>query len=292
MTNEQADYSGPVDPSPKPPLWFNRAFEIMPMRLRPLKSMTVNATTTETAPPDPASAARKSQVWKIAGVVAVLLALFAFSRVLPVGAWLEDFNHWVGGLGAVGPVVFALVYVVATVALLPGAILTVGAGFVFGLGWGFVAVSAGSTTGAALAFLMGRFLARGKIEAMTRDNPKFRAVDRAIGKKGAKLIMLLRLSPLIPFNLSNYFYGLTAVKFCPYVLASWVGMIPGTVLYVYFGTLGRAGVEAAAGAGGERGPMEWALLTVGLLATFVVTVWVSKIARRALKDAEEIPAEG
>ncbi len=264
----------------------------MRARLRQEKEMTAKATTTEDTPPDPASSGRKAQIWKIAGAVAVLLGLFVLSRVLPVGAWLEDFNHWVGGLGAAGPVVFALVYIVATVALLPGAILTVGAGFLFGLGWGFVAVSAGSTIGASLAFLIGRFFARDKIEAMTRDNPKFRAVDRAIGKKGAKLIMLLRLSPLIPFNLSNYFYGLTAVKFCPYVLASWVGMIPGTLLYVYFGTLGRAGVEAAAGAGSERGPMEWALLTVGLVATLVVTIWVSKIARRALKDAEEIPAEG
>lgn len=228
-------------------------------------------------------------VLKIVGAVAVLVALFTLSRVLPVGEWLEAFNQWVGDLGAVGLVVFALVYVAATVLLLPGAILTVGAGFAFGLGWGFVVVSAGSTIGAALAFLIGRFLARDRIEAMTSQAPKFRSVDRAIGQKGAKLIMLLRLSPLIPFNLSNYFYGLTAVRFWPYVMASWIGMMPGTLLYVYLGTLGRVGVEAAAGTESGRTPLEWTLLAVGLAATLCVTVWVSKIARRALKERDANP---
>lgn len=228
---------------------------------------------------------------KLAVLAAAVIGLFVLSRVLPVREWLEVFNEWVGGLGPLGLVVFVGVYALATVLLLPGAILTIGAGFVFGLGWGFVAVSAGSTVGASLAFLIGRFLAREKIEAATRDKPKFRSVDQAIGRKGARLILLLRLSPLIPFNLSNYFYGLTAVRFWPYVLASWVGMMPGTLLYVYFGTLGRAGVEAAAGAGPERSPLEWALLGVGLLATLGVTIWVSQIARKALKEAEDVPVE-
>ena len=241
--------------------------------------------------PSNESAKKSKPIYKILGIVAVLIGLFMLSRFLPVGEWLEAFNVWVGELGAIGLVIFALVYVVATILLLPGAILTVGAGFVFGLGWGFLAVSAGSTTGAALAFLIGRFLARDKIEEMTRDKPKFRSVDRAIGKKGARLILLLRLSPLVPFNLSNYFYGLTAVKFWPYVLASWIGMMPGTLLYVYFGTLGRAGLETAAGTDSGRGPLEWTLLSVGLAATLVVTIWVSQIARRALKETEEIPEE-
>jgi uncharacterized membrane protein YdjX (TVP38/TMEM64 family) len=240
---------------------------------------------------DPISTNGHSPVLKIVAALAVFIILFTLSRILPVGAWLETFNHWVGDLGSIGPVVFAFVYIVATVLLLPGAILTVGAGFVFGLGWGFVGVSAGSTIGASLAFLIGRFLARDKIEAMTRNKPKFRSVDRAIGQKGAKLIMLLRLSPLIPFNLSNYFYGLTAVRFWPYVLASWIGMMPGTMLYVYFGTLGRAGVEAATGAESGRSVLEWTLLAVGLVATLAVTIWVSKIARNALKETGEIPAD-
>lgn len=152
-----------------------------------------------------------------------------------------------------------------------GSALTVGAGIVFGLGWGLLAVSLGSTTGAALAFLISRFVAREKIASMARNNENFRRIDAAIGEQGAKLVFLLRLSPIIPFNPSNYFYGLTAVKFWPYVLASWIGMLPGTLLYVYLGTVGRAGLQAASGMDAGRTPLEFALLGVGLAATVGAT---------------------
>lgn len=224
---------------------------------------------------------------KIGIIALILVGLFLLGQFLPLGDWLEQFNQWVGDMGWIGVLVFVVAYILATVLLLPGAILTIGAGFAFGLGWGFLGVSAGSTIGAALAFLIGRFLMREKIEAMTRDKPNFRKVDRAIGERGAKLIVLLRLSPLIPFNLSNYFYGLTAVRFWPYVLASWIGMMPGTLLYVYLGTVGRAGAEAAAaGEDGGRTAMEWGMLALGLLATVVVTIWVSRIARKAVLRKE------
>lgn len=235
--------------------------------------------------PAPAPRRRREAVLKIAGLLAALVVLFVLSRVLPVASWLDSFNSWVGDLGILGFIIFIVAYIATTVLLLPGAILTVGAGFVFGIGWGFAAVSIGSTLGASLAFLIGRFFAREKIEAATRDKPRFRKIDNAIGKKGAKLIFLLRLSPVIPFNLSNYFYGLTAVGFWPYVLASWIGMMPGTLLYVYLGSLGRAGVETAAGAPQGRTTAEWVFLALGLLATIVVTVWVSKLARNAIRDA-------
>lgn len=230
--------------------------------------------------------AKKSSIWKWAAVAAVLLGLVVASRLLPVNQWFEAFNKWVGHLGPWGIVIFIAVYVLATVLLLPGSILTVGAGFVFGLGWAFLAVSIGSTVGAALAFLIARFVAREKIEAMAKDNKTFRRIDKAIGEQGAKLVFLLRLSPVIPFNLSNYFYGLTAVKFWPYVVASWIGMLPGTLLYVYLGTAGRAGLQAAAGEDTGRSPLEWTFLGVGLAATVIVTVWVTKIARDALQKKD------
>ena len=228
---------------------------------------------------------------KIALLIGALLLLFIAFRFLPAEAWLKDFNQWIGDLGPVGVIVFIVAYAVAALLMLPGGILTIGAGLIFGLGWGFVAVSIGSTIGASLAFLLGRSVARDKIRALTEDKPKFRQIDRAIGERGAKLIFLLRLSPVVPFNLSNYFYGLTAVRFWPYVLASWIGMMPGTIAYVYFGTLGRAAAQSAADAGPERGPLEWALLAVGLVATFAVTIWVSKIARDAIQQTEEIQPE-
>src|SRR6266487_3537163 len=224
---------------------------------------------------------------RLVALIAILIALFLAMKFLPVHEWLRSFNDWVTRMGVVGIFIFIGVYAVATVLLAPGSILTIGAGFAFGLSKGFLAVSAGSTLGAALAFLVARFIAREKVEATAKGNEKFREIDKAIGKQGAKLIFLLRLSPLIPFNLSNYFYGLTGVKFWPYVLASWIGMMPGTLLYVYIGTAGKAAVSAAAGGEAmKHGWQQWALVSVGLAAAVIVTIWVTKIARGALHRIE------
>jgi uncharacterized membrane protein YdjX (TVP38/TMEM64 family) len=230
---------------------------------------------------------KKSGIPRLAALVGIIIALFLAMKFLPVREWLTSFNDWVGQMGAIGIFIFIVVYAAATVLLAPGSILTIGAGFAFGLWKGFLAVSGGATLGAALAFLVARFIARGKVEAIAQRNDKFRSIDHAIGKQGAKLIFLLRLSPVIPFNLSNYFYGLTGVRFWPYVLASWIGMMPGTFLYVYIGTAGKAAVAAAAGSEAvKHGWQYWTFLTIGLIATVIVTIWVTKIARDALKQSE------
>jgi uncharacterized membrane protein YdjX (TVP38/TMEM64 family) len=229
----------------------------------------------------------KSTLGQLVVLIAIIIALFLAMKLLPVQQWLRSFNDWVGQMGAAGIFIFIGLYAVATVLIAPGAILTIGAGFAFGLWKGFVAVSAGATFGAALAFLVARFLARDKVEAIAKRNERFRNIDNAIAREGAKLIFLLRLSPVIPFNLSNYFYGLTGVKFWPYVLASWVGTMPGTFLYVYIGTAGKAAFAAAAG--GEAIKHDWQYWTffgVGLAATVAVTVWVTKIARDALRKTQ------
>lgn len=231
---------------------------------------------------------KKRALLRLVTLAMILIALFLAMKLLPVREWLTNFNDWVGQMGATGIFVFVVVYAVATIVMAPGSILTIGAGFAFGLWKGFFAVSAGATLGASLAFLVARFIARDKIEAVAKRNEKFRRIDNAIGREGAKLIFFLRLSPVIPFNLSNYFYGLTGVRFWPYVLASWIGMMPGTFLYVYIGTAGKAAISAAAG--GEtvkHGWQYWTFLSVGLAATVVVTIWVTKIARDALKETTE-----
>jgi uncharacterized membrane protein YdjX (TVP38/TMEM64 family) len=140
--------------------------------------------------------------------------------------------------------------------------------------------------GAALSFLVARFIARDRVEAIAKGNDRFQRIDSAISKQGAKLIFLLRLSPVIPFNLSNYFYGLTGVKFWPYVLVSWIGMIPGTLLYVYIGTASQAAVSAAVGGEAVKHDWQyWALTSIGLAATVIVTIWITKIARDALRKS-------
>jgi uncharacterized membrane protein YdjX (TVP38/TMEM64 family) len=229
----------------------------------------------------------KSVIGRLVGLIVMVIALLLAMRFLPVQHWLKNFNDWVGQMGMAGIFVFIIVYAVATVLLAPGSVLTIGAGFVFGLWKGFLAVSVGATLGASLAFLIARFIARDKVEAIARRSEKFRRIDNAIGKQGAKLIFLLRLSPVIPFNLSNYFYGLTGVEFWPYVFASWSGMIPGTFLYVYVGTASKLAVSAASGSEAvKHGWQYWTLISFGLAATVVVTIWVTKIARDALQRTE------
>src|SRR6266496_2938176 len=229
----------------------------------------------------------KNAICRLIALIAIPIVLFLVMKFLPVQEWLRSFNDWVGQMGVSGIFVFIIVYAVATVLLAPGSVLTIGAGFVFGLWKGFLAVSVGATLGASLAFLIARFIARDKIEAIAQRNEKFRKIDNAISKQGAKLIFLLRLSPVIPFNLSNYFYGLTGVRFWPYVLASWIGMMPGTFLYVYIGTAGKAAASAAAGGEAmKHGWQYWTFMSVGLFATIIVTIWVTKIARNALRKTE------
>ncbi len=224
--------------------------------------------------------------WKWIGLAIVIIALLISVRVLPVTDCLTRFNYWVADLGVWGVLLFILVYIVATVLFFPASILTIGAGFIFGVLLGTMIVWIAATAGAALAFLIARYLARDQIEHKIANNPRFKRIDRAIGERGAKLVFLLRLSPLIPFNLSNYFYGLTSVRFWPYVLASWIGMLPGTLLYVYLGAAGKAGLSGAVGQTPGRSPWEYVLFGIGLIATVSVTVWVTRIARRELSKTE------
>jgi uncharacterized membrane protein YdjX (TVP38/TMEM64 family) len=218
--------------------------------------------------------------WRWILLSAAIVALFVAARVLPVGEWLRGFQSWVAHQGTWGGVVYGIVYTAAVILFVPGSVLTIGAGLVFGLLWGTVIVSIASTAAAALAFLIARYVARDRVEALARRNKKFRAIDQAIREKGWRVVALLRLSPLVPFSVSNYLYGLTPVPFGPYVLASWIAMLPATVLYVWIGAAGKAAADASGGQG--KSPLEWALLGAGLVATAVVTVMITRTARRQL----------
>jgi uncharacterized membrane protein YdjX (TVP38/TMEM64 family) len=213
-------------------------------------------------------------LWALA-IVAALLGARYFDAPNLLRTGLEA----IAGLGAWGPVLFVLLYVAATVLFLPGSILTLGAGVVFGLARGAVIVSISATLGATAAFLVGRYVARDWVAGKIEGNPKFKAIDEAVASEGWKIVGLTRLSPVFPFNLLNYAFGLTRVSLSHYVIASWIGMMPGTVMYVYLGSV--AGSLAGAG-GTSRTPAEWALYAVGLAATIGVTVYVTGLARRAL----------
>jgi uncharacterized membrane protein YdjX (TVP38/TMEM64 family) len=190
---------------------------------------------------------------------------------------LKQAIDWVGQLGPWGPIIFIAIYILATVLFIPGSALTLSAGAVFGVVWGSVYVSIGSTLGATCAFLVGRYLARGAIARKIEGNERFAAIDKAVAGEGWKIVALTRLSPVFPFTLLNYAFGLTQVKLRDFVLASWIGMMPGTVMYVYLGSLAQAATGER-----ERTTGEWVLYGVGLLATVVVTVFVTRVAKKAL----------
>ncbi len=216
--------------------------------------------------------------WKWIALAAVLIALSTATAFLPVKEWVKAFSDYVQTLGAWGVVLFIAVYALGTVLFLPGWIFTVAAGLIYGVIGGTAVALAGAIIGATLAFLCGRYLVRERVKAATKGNKKFAAIDTAIGDQGWKIVGLLRLSPLIPFNLSNYFYGVTAVGFLPYLLASAIGMLPGTLLYAYLGGAGKAGLTG----GGGGSPLKYVLLGLGLVATIAVTIIVSRAAKKAL----------
>lgn len=207
-------------------------------------------------------------------VVVVVLAII----YLPLQPALD----WVEGLGPWGPVALGVIYVLSCVLFVPGFILTVGAGFLFGVVQGTIIVSVGSTIGATLACLVGRYLARNWVSKLVEGNARFAAVDAAVAREGFKIVLLTRLSPVFPFNLLNFAYGLTRVPIGQYMLASWIGMLPGTVMYVYFGSVAE---DVASVGSGEKTTAEWVLTLVGFAAAVVVTILVTRVARRALADA-------
>ena len=200
------------------------------------------------------------------------------------GGSLPRFAAWVSSLGVWGPVVYVVGYALAVIAFVPGSVLTLAAGAIFGVVRGVVYVFVAATLGAAGAFLVSRYVARAAIERRIAGNPRFAAVDRAVAAEGRKIVFLLRLSPVFPFTLLNYGLGLTRVRFVDYLVAS-VGMLPGTLLYVYYGKLVGDVAALAGGAGVEKGAGYWAVLGLGLVATVVVTTIVTRTARRALRDA-------
>jgi uncharacterized membrane protein YdjX (TVP38/TMEM64 family) len=232
---------------------------------------------------DATSTSRSRPRWaswvKGISIAIILISLLLGMRALPLERLSDALQSAIQRWGVWGPVFFGAIYAVAVVCLIPGSLLTLAGGAVFGLAQGTLIVSLAATTGAAMAFLLARYLAREKVQRYVRQSPKLSAVDQAIGEEGWKIVALLRLSPAVPFTLQNYLYGVTAIRFWPCILTSWVAMLPGTFMYVYLGSLGSQAL-----AGGETSTAEWIARGVGLLATAAVTVYLTRLARRAMQE--------
>jgi uncharacterized membrane protein YdjX (TVP38/TMEM64 family) len=219
-------------------------------------------------------------------IVVGLVVLAVFAALLTVGgkaaAVLPRLAEWVSAQGAAAPLLFGAAYIIATVLLVPGSVLTLAAGALFGLWRGTLIVLISASLGATAAFLIARYLVRARVAQRVARDERFAGIDRAIGASGLKIVMLLRLSPVVPFNLLNYALGITSVRLRDFVLAC-VAMLPGTLLYVYYGRVVGDVAALAAGARADRDVTYYVLLGVGLIATILVSALLARIAKRELR---------
>jgi pyruvate/2-oxoglutarate dehydrogenase complex dihydrolipoamide dehydrogenase (E3) component/uncharacterized membrane protein YdjX (TVP38/TMEM64 family) len=215
----------------------------------------------------------------------LLAAAVAGVYFFPARQSFAHFENYVHSLGAVGPLVVVAVYVLTTVLLIPASLITAAAGALFGVRQGFLVVLVGANLGALCSFLLARSFLRAKVAAWAAANPKFRSLDQAIGKQGFKMVLLARLSPVFPFVLLNYFLGLTAVRTSAYVLANVIGMLPAMFLLVYAGAATRDAIAEQTGDSADF--YQQIVKYIGLLATFAVVVFVTRLARKALREAEQ-----
>lgn len=240
---------------------------------------------------------RKSSLWIVGWLVGAAIAFLLINAIASSPAFAQDsltvhpfdlqtlFRNtlqWIEDLGYIGGIAFILIYIIATIAFIPGSALTLGAGAVFGVLWGSLYVFVGATLGAIAAFLIGRYLARDWIGKRIEGNQQFVAIDQAVANSGFKIVLLTRLSPVFPFNLLNYAFGITGVRLKDYAIAS-IGMLPATILYVYIGSL----ASDLARIGNDQSTsttLQWVIRILGFLATIVVTLYVTNLAHKAIAE--------
>ena len=230
---------------------------------------------------------RFSSPLKLILIIFTLTFVIFCAKCFPVQGILYTALHWVKNLGFWAPIAFIIIYNVATVLLIPGSILTLGGGVLFGLFKGSIYVFIAATLGAILAFLIGRYLSRDWVYQQMQKHPKFNAIEGAVAQNGLKIVFLCRLSPILPFNLLNYAFGITQISLKDYILGS-LGMIPGTIMYVYIGSLAgdltmldivtQTTMPQAYFA-------QWLISAIGLMATIAITIYLGNLAKKALDQS-------
>ncbi len=232
------------------------------------------------------SKSRINSQLKLIGISGLVILLIVASRYLDIRELLQTALHWVESLGILAPIVFILIYNVATVLFIPGSLLTLKGGCLFGVLWGSIYVTIAAMFGAICAFLVGRYLSRDWVCQQIEHHPKFKAINQAVKQEGWKIVLLTRLSPIFPFNLLNYLFGVTQVSIKDYIFGS-LGMIPATVVYVYIGSLASDLATANLSNQPTTQETEIAKLVIriiGLIATIAVTVYLSYIAKKAFNE--------
>lgn len=222
-------------------------------------------------------------IGKILLVTSLIVLAIAVAKYLQLQQLLYAALAWIKTLGYLAPIAFIGIYNLATVLLIPGSLLTLGGGVIFGAVWGSIYVIIAATLGATFAFLIGRYLSRDWVRQQLEKYPKFKAIEAAVSKEGLKVVFLTRLSPIFPFNLLNYAFGVTSVSLRDYVLGS-IGMIPGTILYVYIGSLVGDLALVGTSAQPDNPLLKWTIRSIGLIATVAVTIYITRIAKKALDE--------
>ena len=190
--------------------------------------------------------------------------------------WLEGVLGAVDSLGALGCMLFWIAYILATILLIPEWIFTVAAGVLFGMVWGLIVAWSAATTGAVLAFLLTRIALRKRVEKLFEKNRWLKAINRALPREGWKVVALTRLSPLVPFGLQNYLFGVTKVRRRDYVVATALGILPGTLVAVFLGATGRALLG-----GGDA--LKWGLFAAGIVASVALSIFLGHVAKKRLR---------
>jgi uncharacterized membrane protein YdjX (TVP38/TMEM64 family) len=227
---------------------------------------------------------KRSSVIRLATLAVLLSFAVLAAWRLPLRGWAEIFIAWVQNLGPAGALLYGTVYALGAVLMIPGVALTAGAGLVYGTLIGVLIVSPASVLGATGAFLIARYFARDWVERKLQNYPKFKAVDRAVERQGFKVVLLIRLQPVIPFVLLNYALGLTRVRLRDYVIASWIGMLPATVVYVYLGSALHNVSDLFAGGIAKHTPVGLALFWGGLAAGAVLLWILTRMANKTLQQ--------
>ena len=226
----------------------------------------------------------KAKLLLAVGTVIVLATVAYFFPLVPA---LEHVSTWLGGLGVIGAALFAVLIAVSSLCLLPASPFIIAASAVFGFSLGLLTSAVGIILGAASGYLLSRLFLRRDLADQLKGRPTFKAIDQAIAEEGWKIVLLLRLCP-IPFGLANYLYGLTAIRFLPYLLTSFLGAIPGMILFCHLGSAGKAGLQAIASGNLNKGAGEIALLVLSVAATIVLVILLPRLARRVLEKRTKI----
>ena len=222
-------------------------------------------------------------IWKLVLAGLVFIGLLAALRFLPVLDWIKAFSAWSAQLGFAGALMYGVVFGVAAILMVPCLPFTIFAGFAFGMFSGLFAVVLGIAIGAAFGFLFARYAARKTISEKLGNNARFKSIDSAIAKDGWKIVGLLRMLP-VPFGITNYIYGLTAISFWPYMAATVAGMLPANIAFVYLGAFGKRTLD------GPRHPLEYALGGLAFIALLGVMLILRRIAQRATAGQLEASA--